>query len=64
MLIQDNILNSHSLQHILHQVIQEDGSYRDVLRFLDMVKDKILNMLYLAKLSKEKKLEAIMWMLP
>jgi hypothetical protein len=41
MLINDNVLNAHSLRHMLHQVMQEDGSYWDALRFLDVVKEKI-----------------------
>eukprot|EP00957_Ditylum_brightwellii_P126065 9610500-Ditylum_brightwellii.AAC.1 len=44
MLVQDNVLNSHSLQHMLHQVMQEDGSYWGALRFLDMVKERNSNM--------------------
>eukprot|EP00957_Ditylum_brightwellii_P068249 5180843-Ditylum_brightwellii.AAC.1 len=41
MLIHDNVLNAHSLRHMLGQVMQEDGSYWVALRFLDMVKEKI-----------------------
>eukprot|EP00957_Ditylum_brightwellii_P195519 14897726-Ditylum_brightwellii.AAC.1 len=44
--------------------MQEDGSYWDALRFLDMVKEKNPNMVYLVKFSKEKKPQAIMWILP
>eukprot|EP00957_Ditylum_brightwellii_P075066 5703952-Ditylum_brightwellii.AAC.1 len=40
-LINDNVLNAHSLRHMLLQVMQEDGSYWNALRFLDMVKEKI-----------------------
>eukprot|EP00957_Ditylum_brightwellii_P202653 15331131-Ditylum_brightwellii.AAC.1 len=60
MLSHDNILNAHSLRHMLHQVMQEDGSYWDDLRFLDMVKEKNPAMAYLVKFSKEKKPQAIM----
>eukprot|EP00957_Ditylum_brightwellii_P203788 15336222-Ditylum_brightwellii.AAC.1 len=63
-LIQDNTLNSHSSQHMLHQVMQKDGSYWDALRLLDMVKERNPNTVYLVKFSEEKKPEAIMWMLP
>eukprot|EP00957_Ditylum_brightwellii_P152845 11633800-Ditylum_brightwellii.AAC.1 len=64
MLIRDNVLNSHSLQQMLHQVMQADGCYWDALRLLDMVKERNPNIVYLVKFSKEKKPEAIMWMLP
>eukprot|EP00957_Ditylum_brightwellii_P162842 12400483-Ditylum_brightwellii.AAC.1 len=64
MLIQDNVLNSHSLQYMLRQVMQADGCYWDALRFLKMVKERNPNRVYLVKFSKEKKSEAIMWMLP
>mmetsp|Transcript_12710 Transcript_12710/g.17026 ORF Transcript_12710/g.17026 Transcript_12710/m.17026 type:complete len:87 (-) Transcript_12710:371-631(-) len=47
MLIQDNALNSHSLQHMLHQVMQEDGSYWDPLRFLEIAKERNPNMVIL-----------------
>eukprot|EP00957_Ditylum_brightwellii_P111443 8500081-Ditylum_brightwellii.AAC.1 len=44
--------------------MQEDGSYWDALRFLDMLMGKNPNMAYLVKNSKEKKPQAILWMLP
>eukprot|EP00957_Ditylum_brightwellii_P040809 3089748-Ditylum_brightwellii.AAC.1 len=33
MLIHGNVLDSHSLQHMLHQATQADGCYWDALRF-------------------------------
>eukprot|EP00957_Ditylum_brightwellii_P076935 5847421-Ditylum_brightwellii.AAC.1 len=63
MLIHDNVLNAHRLRHMLHQVMQEDVSHWDALRCLDMVKEKNPNIAYLVKFSKEKKPQAIMWML-
>eukprot|EP00957_Ditylum_brightwellii_P201110 15324097-Ditylum_brightwellii.AAC.1 len=63
MLIHDNVLNSHSLQHLLHQVMKADGCYWDALRFWDIVKERNPNMVSLVKFSKEKKPDAILWML-
>eukprot|EP00957_Ditylum_brightwellii_P087926 6695813-Ditylum_brightwellii.AAC.1 len=51
-------------QDILRKVMQEDGCYWDVIRFLEVVKEKNPNMLYCIKYSKEGKHEAILWMLP
>eukprot|EP00957_Ditylum_brightwellii_P007464 564514-Ditylum_brightwellii.AAC.1 len=63
MLIEDNALISHSLHDMLHQVMQEDGSYWDAMRFLNMVKERNPNIVYLVKFSKVKDPKAIMWML-